>query len=71
MLGLQSSILQGFSKEGEALLTASRKAACPVKRGSTKRIEMKILRPFLNIASKITHPFFVVNKINKVFKEDT
>ncbi len=71
ILGLQSSMSQGFSKEGEALLTAWKNPAPPTKRGSNRRIEMKVFKPFLNISFKITYLFLVVNKKNKVFERNT
>jgi hypothetical protein len=58
MFGSQSSISQVFSKEGDAWLTAWINPTSPTKRGSSKRIEMKIFRPFFSIVFRITYTFF-------------
>jgi hypothetical protein len=55
ILGLQSSISQGLWKEGGSLLTAFANLLPPGKRGSSKKIEINMLKVPLDILSTLTY----------------
>jgi hypothetical protein len=58
ILGVQSSILHGFWKVGESLLSVMENPAPNVKTGNSIRIEINILKVFWYIKLKITYGFW-------------
>jgi len=47
------------------LLIVWKNPTAPVKRGSSRRIEMNMFNPLLNITFKLTYLIYIVNKKNK------